>query len=67
VVVMLRLGSRAWTSHSMSSSDGTNWNFSTAVDGKWLSGAAYYISAKSSGGSRVTSASAASPHTLTIR
>jgi len=67
VVVMIRLGSRGWTSHPMASSDGTNWSFSTAVDGKWLSGASYYISAKASGGVRVSSASAASPHTLTIR
>ena len=67
VRVMLKLGSRSWKSHNMSSADGTRWSFSIDVDGKWLSGAAYYIVATSADGASGGSGSSTAPHTLKIR
>ncbi len=67
VTVMLKLGSLSWKSRPMKSSDGLNWHFSTEVDGKWLSGASYYIKAQGPGAISAESGAAASPHMLKIR
>ncbi len=67
VQVMLKLGSRGWKPHNMTSTDGNHWSFSTNVDGKWLSGVAYYIVAKGAGGANENSGSASAPHTLKVR
>jgi len=67
VSVMLKLGTRSWQSRSMQSSDGLIWNFSAEIDGKWLSGASYYILAEDAAGNSASSGSAGAPHTLKIR
>jgi serine/threonine-protein kinase len=67
VSVMLKLGTRSWQSRSMKSSDGLSWSFSTEIDGKWLSGASYYILAEDDAGNSASSGSAGAPHSLKIR